>query len=558
MKSVPRESWWYGLGLVLLFSLAAAATITVIRSVDTLIENQDYENARRISMVGTWFLTMGFMFLSAGLGMWAIRYAAYKAGLRRLGSFISAMDYLHDGLVALNSRGLVVSANPAAKLLAPGLANSQIALREAFPCLSDADLKLLLECDGPHEIEREIIGDTSLRTLRFRSQAMPDLPLILISDVTERKAQEARQRETARLKLVRRIAGGVAEDLNRILSIISGQTGLLHRLCENRDAADQAANEIYRAIQSGSSLSTHLLDLSRKEEEQDITTNCLEQPLRRAVELLRLALPPDWSVVGKFGKNLPSVNLAFSQIEQTIMNLGLICCASLQRPGIVRISARLPDSAPRGGFERRFAAIVLVSATHSEEETLLDEMNGMGCEFHDIQDEAGAVLTVIRSGIEEAGGRLDCWQADNECKVFRIALPRSRDERIPETSAPVSPVLRQRLSGKVLLLAATAGRGDELEKQAREIKLRVVRVMDTVKLLAKIEGPSFDAVLLDRRLIEPEAAALLRALAKLRPGLPLLVLGQAPSRLEREFCANMRFFPSNVPLRTLFEALAEL
>ncbi len=554
-KFISRGSWWYGLGLILLFSLAAVSTATVIYSVERLIDEGDYEIAKRVSLVGTWLLTMGFMFLAAGLGMWAIRYVSLREGLRRLGSFINAMDYLHDGLVALDGKGRITSANPAARSLACCKCDQRTSVRAAFTCLSERDVRALVDAESPQEIEREVIGEENMRTLRFRSQAPSDVPMVLISDVTERKAREARQREAARLQLIGRISRGVADDFNRILSIISGQTGLLNRYCEGGEAAVQATNEIYRAIQTGSNLATHLLDLSRSDAAEE-STDYVEQPVRRAIELLRLTLPPGWTVAEDIRGNLPPVNLSASQIEQTVVNLGLICSDALPYPGTMKVSARVPGKDHLDNVETRYAIVLLISAMHLNENQLLDvpvPEDG----FRSISDEAGAVLAVVRSGIEASGGRLDRLQDEHGLRMFRVALPKVRYHGvISKDIEPFPKELRAQLSNKSVLLAVTEKRGDPLQRMAQDANLRVTRVSDTVGLLANIETGSFDAVLLDRVLIEPEAVAVIRAIAKLRPNLRLLVLGTVSRWTAAELPSNVHIFPSTASPRTLFEVVA--
>ncbi len=557
MKPIPRGSWQYGVGLIVLFSLAALATSRVIHSVDLLIAQEEYEMARRVSLLGTWFLTMGFMFLAAGLGMWAIKYASYRESIRRLGTFISAMDYLRDGLVALDSKGRIVSTNPAARTLASGDCDSLTPLQSAFPCLSADDVDALIAAVGPYEIEREVMSEQAMRNLRFRSLATVDLPMVLVSDVTERVSQERRRREMARLQLIGRISRGVADDFNRILSIISGQTGLLNRCCEGHEGARQATNEIYRAIQSGSSLATHLLDLSRADA-PETPTDYVEQPLRSAVELLRLTLPPGWKVIADIGRNLPAVTLSGSQVEQSVMNLGLMCSDLLSVPGTVRISARVPSDNHLDAVGRRFALIIIVSATPADDDQLLD-VPGARTDFQSIADEAGAVLTVVRSAIEASGGRLDGMRGEQGMQMFRIALPMGCQTAAKEGKASFSDeALRSRLSNKTILLAVAGGRGDELEKTAQALDMRVLRVVNTVSLLANIEDSAFDTVLLDRRLIDPEATAMIRAVGKLRPNLRLLVLGDKPRYAAADVPSGVRFFPAAASPRALFEAVAGL
>ncbi|MFN2352536.1 MAG: hypothetical protein ABR497_11395, partial [Kiritimatiellia bacterium] len=87
---------------------------------------------------------------------------------------------------------------------------NDVALPDIFPCITGSDLACLLDLTCPREIERECHCAAGLRTLRFRSQPLSGVRLLLISDVTDMRSQEMRLRQMALLQLVGRIAGGVA------------------------------------------------------------------------------------------------------------------------------------------------------------------------------------------------------------------------------------------------------------------------------------------------------------------------------------------------------------
>ena len=151
--------WRYALLIVLLFAIAGVASHETISSITALLgEAQEGstipdEITMRIVTVPILALTMGFLFLAGALGIWAIRSTAIIEGRRRVGRFVDAMDYLSDGLLAVDRNGRVTGSNPAARNLAARNLGKGATLRDYFPYLSAADLELLEDAAGPQEVE---------------------------------------------------------------------------------------------------------------------------------------------------------------------------------------------------------------------------------------------------------------------------------------------------------------------------------------------------------------------------------------------------------------------
>ena len=47
-------------------------------------------------------LSMGFLFLAGGFGLWVLKFVAEKESRRRLGRFVDAMYYVSDPLLLIN------------------------------------------------------------------------------------------------------------------------------------------------------------------------------------------------------------------------------------------------------------------------------------------------------------------------------------------------------------------------------------------------------------------------------------------------------------------------
>jgi two-component system, cell cycle sensor histidine kinase and response regulator CckA len=550
--------WRYALLIVLLFIIAGLASSETIVSITSLLEEAQSgalvpdETKIRIVMVPILALTMGFLFLAGALGIWAIRSTAIIEGRRRVGRFVDAMDYLSDGLLAVDRSGRVTGINPAARSLAPPDAEGSGSLRDYFPYLSEDDLALLEDATSPQEVECVSREPNRLRALRFRSQPSEDINLILVSDVTRQKADEMRGRQVARLQLIGRIARGVAHDFNNILCAISGHASLLSR--QKGDVDSVSLKAIIKESQRGAALAGQMLDLSRTGVKGSPCATFAEH-VEKAAALLRVALSADWQVIADVQGNIPAVPLTDIQVEQVIVNLGLLASDELAKPGVLHIRVREPVSEPLMNTGKNAAVVALISA-YGTQPDLPDMM--LHSEAQTTAEEAGVIQSVVRSVVEEVGGSVEVIVTPGNHHSFRFSLPPfSASERRMSVMASVPEELRMYLVSWKILLAGS-GRKDlqQVEEFLKEIGMTVTRAEDIVSALQHVEADrELNAIVCDRRVLGEEADALLRAIIKLRPRAGLVVLCDSPESMLASLKSDIVFEPLNAAPETILQAL---
>lgn len=558
IRAFHAGMWRYALLIVLLFIIAGLASRETITSITALLNDAQSgllipgESEMRIVTIPILALTMGFLFLAGALGIWAIRSTAIIEGRRRVGRFVDAMDYLSDGLLAVDRGGRVTGSNPAARNLAAPNAGSGGTLRDYFPYLSEDDMALLEDSAGPQEVECISREPDRLRALRFRSQPSEDMNLILVSDVTRQKADEMRGRQVARLQLIGRIARGVAHDFNNILCAISGHAALLTRRMTGKP--DESLKTIIKESQRGAALAGQMLNLSRTGIKGNPCATLLEH-VEKAAALLRVALSAEWQVVADAQGNYPPVPLTDIQVEQIIVNLGLLASDELGKPGILHVRVREPSSEPRTNADKDLAAVILIFARGAGPD---DAGDATIPENQTTSEESGVIQSVVRSVIEEVGGRVDMIMTAGNLHSYRVSLPPfSASDRRMSAMASVPEELRMYLASWKVLLAGTGEKDVQaIAEYLKEIGMAVTMAGDIVSVLQHVEADrELSAIICDRRVLGDEADPLLRAITKLRPRAGLVVLSETPEQAAADLKANIVFEPLNVTPEAILQAL---
>lgn len=527
MTLLPKSAWRYAILIIILFAIVAVASMTIISYLqDQITEQTATETIKQLS-IAIWALTMGCMFLAGALGLWAIRSTAEIEGRRRIGRFVDTMDYLNDGLLAIDANGYVRGSNPAARKLVPrALPTDQtVTLREVFACLTEQDMQQLMNSLQTCEIEKECVYSQGLRTLRFRSQPSEGLMLILISDITAHHSREIRKRQIAQLQIVGRLAAGVAHDFNNILCAISGHATLLQRFGMNPENMKQSLTVIVEETQKGAVLSRQLLELSRSGAEarpsEDLAGNVAE-----AAALLRIALSPEWTVKPVIQGSYSAVPLAQVQVEQVVLNLGLLVADAQSRPGTVTISLNRPGQGHLLDVGDQYAAVILIHG-----ESVLPTDSALPAQqVTSVADEGGVISSVVRTIVEEAHGRLDqLSSADGFC-VYRVCLPHldMRSDMEPAGRLAADQVI-DLLSRWRVMLAGTGRELDTLETNLLSIGTRIDRRENVVAILANVKrNRELDVLVMEKSVLGSDAYSLFKALRELCPRLGIVVFGQNP------------------------------
>ncbi len=118
----------------------------------------------------------------------------------------------------------------------------------------------------------------------------PKSYVVTVQDLTDLKRTEERLQRAQRMEAVGRLAGGVAHEVNNMMTIILGFSDLLTRDLEQGHVARREVDEIRKAAMRAAKITTQLLAFSRQQVLQPVDLP-LNEVVEEMVPVLRLMLP---------------------------------------------------------------------------------------------------------------------------------------------------------------------------------------------------------------------------------------------------------------------------
>ncbi|MEW5908161.1 MAG: PAS domain S-box protein [Thermodesulfobacteriota bacterium] len=167
------------------------------------------------------------------------------------------------------------------------------------------------------------ILDVSISASRYHDHmGNPSGMVVVMSDISERKALEAQLLHAHKMEAIGTLAGGVAHDFNNILQAISGFTQLMIMTRDEKDPDYSKLQAIEKSTHRARELTQRLLIFGRKIESK-LRPIDLNREIEGVSRLLERTIPRMIRIDQDLENRLPLINADPVQLEQIIMNLGV-------------------------------------------------------------------------------------------------------------------------------------------------------------------------------------------------------------------------------------------
>lgn len=409
-----------------------------------------------------------------------------------------------DGFFAVDRQWKFTYLNPEAEKLLARARDDLIGkeLWKEFPELNDSPFELNYRRVMTEQEPVEFEASDEAGKVWFEVHAYPSGGgvSVFFRDMTERKHNEEERLTTSKLESLGTLAGGIAHDLNNILTVISGNIGLA-QLDAPRDAGSLLSflSKAGQAAQHAAHLSSQLLTFSKG-----------GAPLKRVASISELlGQAAEFSL---YGSNLRAdIDIAVDlwkaevdpgQIEQVINALMINAREAMPHGGTVRISARNVELEEKSGPllpAGRYIKIMIADRGGGISEALATKI--FDPYFTTKPTGSGLGLSISYSIVKKHGGMLQLENSSPEGSTFAFYLP-ATERAIAAPEPEVSERVFNFNHQKVLVMDDEAAIRDLTSQLLGTLGYEVMAVPDgreAVKVYERAlrRGESFQAVILD-------------------------------------------------------------
>ena len=374
---------------------------------------------------------------------------------------------------------------------------------------------------------QEIIVE-SRWTLMPNGQTKPPSILVVNTNITEKKQLEKQLLHAQRLETIGTLAGGIAHDLNNILTPILGFTQLLPLQIPNlSDENLQVLNLMRNSALRGAEIVKQVLLFSREIESEWQWLN-LNQVLQETLALIRETFAKLIVIKDNIAPNLWQVYGDSTQLNQVIMNLCLNARDAMPEGGKLVLAAEnllVDEQYSLTNFQIDLGNYVLISVTDTGIGIPPENIERIFDPFFTTKKPGqgtGLGLSTVLGIVQHHGGRIEVKSELGLGTQFQIYLPASEEinstEIITEDTIPLG-------QGELILVVDDEASIREVTKVTLEkYNYRVITASDGIEAISIYAQKSqeIQVVLIDLVMPEMDGLTASRILKKINPQIKLI------------------------------------
>jgi PAS domain S-box-containing protein len=418
-----------------------------------------------------------------------------------------------DEIIGKNARELLYSLNPSdfdqAKQIVLGM--------------GEWTGPLILVGKGGREI-----SVASRWTLVKDADGQPKSILIIDTDVTEKRKIEEQLFRAQRMESIGTLTGGIAHDLNNVLSPIAMSVEML-RLKYVDEESRGWLRILQESAERGASMVQQVLSFARGNEGKRIEI----QPRHLIVELvkvLRETFPKSIDVQFNLPGDLWTVTADPTQLHQILMNLSVNARDAMPQGGLLKLTADnhfVDENYVRMNKDARIGEFVRIAVSDTGtgiDSGILDRIFDPFFTTKPMGEGTGLGLSTTLTIVKSHGGFLDVDSEIGNGTRMAVYLPASTDSRPgSETEGTVKQLPSGR--GELVLLVDDEDSIRQITRSTLEtFGYQVLTAADGTEALALFaqHRDKVAVVITDTMMPFMDGVATIRALKKLRPDLKII------------------------------------
>jgi PAS domain S-box-containing protein len=380
-----------------------------------------------------------------------------------------------------------------------------------------------LRADG-----QEIVIHEVAKILRD-SEGKPVKLVGTVQDITERRGTEERLRQSQKMEAVGQLTGGVAHDLNNLLTVIISSAETLEELEGGQGPTTRPLKNIVNAVEQAAALTRRLLAFARKQPLEPRTVN-INDFVTGMKALLQRALGEHVETEMRLRPDLWMAYVDPHQVEAAVLNLAINARDAMPEGGHLMIetenatidedvAARYGDMAPGDYIALSVSddgsgmpPAVLARAV---EPFFTTKPQGKG---------TGLGLSMVFGFAKQSGGHMNIYSEVGKGTTIRLYFPRARGTETDMAPMGADRAAIPRGCETVLVVEDEPAVRETAVQILKSLGYTVLEAANGPQALAMMEsGPGIDLLFTD--VVMPGGIggqALAEELIKRRPGLRVL------------------------------------
>ena len=484
----------------------------------------------------------------------------------------ATFDAIGEGVCVTDSSGLITRCNRAfLDLIGGGTGEASSYIADLLPGVTMLPESPYVQLPGGGPAARIEVGDRWLRVssmpVEGENAEEPGV-ICVVTDITRERRADERARLAMQLESTGRLAGGVAHEINNMMTVILANAEFAMRGLPAGDPVRTDIEGIHQAATRSAEVARQLLTFSRRQVVRPRVVD-VHLLLRKAEGMIRRLLGADRPLRLRLGATDTWVNVDPLGLEQVIINLALNARDAMPHGGELiiatsnvhlgdELSRRHPEIAIRHG---RYVQIAVQDTGLGMDRGTLDRIFEPFFTTKRVGEGTGLGLATVFGMVKQSDGYI--W-ADSEVghgSVFTIQLPQANPEEME--GPPVTSESRERNQGAVLLVEDEPLVQSMLSRALVEAGYRSEVATDgeeALQVLARLEG-KVAAVLSDVVMPGMGGRELAEELRKRWPDVPVLFMSGYTNEeiIHRGLLGpDEPFLQKPFPPAALAAALAEL
>jgi two-component system, cell cycle sensor histidine kinase and response regulator CckA len=257
----------------------------------------------------------------------------------------ATFEAIGDAVCVVDSSGRIQRHNAALESIVGRPELDGLPLAELMPVLAgNRESPFLTAADGQALVGTELIFEG--RRLLVSCRAMPDADgrvhqaVVVMTDVTRLRAAEVRLQQAQRLEAAGQLAGGIAHEINNMMTVVLGLAEFMVRSGELSVGHHRDMSEISKAANRAAEMARQLLAFTRRQVLHPKLLD-LNATLAAMGRLIRQLMGASREVAFHLS---PAAGLVFAdqgQLEQVILNLALNSRDAMPRGGQFSVTTSL-------------------------------------------------------------------------------------------------------------------------------------------------------------------------------------------------------------------------